>query len=220
MRRMRFYMVGAGAVAVLALLLGGSFWMVSAANQAKAEAEAAKIAAVVKAEQEKRAEQAADQRKLKWGLEGEQDAATLATSFAANNSIRNIQRTGKARPRADTVYYFLKSSDPGLVRVALSDLGFPLTIQSGQIQNATNAVAAARATDIDNVKLVALALLRAGVKLQHICRTRRARYGDHVIQVLGMEYDGDVVPGDNSPTITVEQVQSLAPGRETVQCDR
>jgi hypothetical protein len=211
MRRMRLYMAGAGVVTVLALLVGGSFWYANAAHQAKAAADSAKAAIETKVAQDS----VAEQRKLTWGLEGEQDAKTLATSFAADNSIRNIQRTGAARPHADTVHYFLKSSDPGLVRVALSDLGFPLAIQQAQIQNPTNAVAAARATDVDNVKLVALTLLRAGVRLQYVCRSSRATYGDHAIQVYGR-----AIPGENPPPITVEQVQALGPGNDTLQCGR
>jgi hypothetical protein len=204
MRRMRLYMVGAGAVAVLVLMLGGAFWFVMEAN-----ADKARIQALADAERQ------ADSLKHEWGIEATADSATLALSFAANRSIQSIQRTGAAHPKADTVVYFLKSSDPGLVRVALSDLGFPLKIQTPYIQNPTNAIASGRAADVDNVKLVALALLRAGVKLQYICKALRANYGDHAIQVLGKS-----IEGQDPPPITVEQVQRLVPGRDTVQCGR
>ena len=129
----------------------------------------------------------------------------LQTSNAANTALKAIavRRSPPAREQVNVVY-FPKDVDGNVVTQALTQLGFGLTTAPAkQPKVPTNAVWAGDRVQLDDAKLVALVLIRAGVQIKFIGRIQNAKR-DSVIEVGGAERH------ERLPALTVSEVEGLA----------
>jgi len=126
-------------------------------------------------------------------------------SFKANKErVLMASRLPSARAREITVEYFPKDFDPEVVRDALQELGFRLVVRQAILPDIpTNSIWFGSLVSIEDVKLVAYTLIRAGVKIKAIrpFRTRPAERAS-LIQV-----GGDALLVD-APALTVEEIRA------------
>lgn len=106
-----------------------------------------------------------------YGWVGSTDDELLANAVAAQTAIEQILKSSSSdansRRRGTTVQIFAKERDVARVKLALdslSALGFKFEVVKAKLPNdATNAVWYGTHADIQDVRLVALALMRAGI---------------------------------------------------------
>ena len=104
-----------------------------------------------------------------------------------------------------TVEYFPKNVEGDVVVKALRDSGFEVNMKRPQNDEPTNAIWAGDRVSVDDVKLVALTLIRAGVQLKSIRRFRESGGPKANLVQVGAD------PARNDfPTLSVNDVHSLA----------
>ncbi|HEX7678030.1 MAG TPA: ATP-binding protein [Thermoanaerobaculia bacterium] len=97
------------------------------------------------------------------------DAQTLQKRFEALAQISAITANKPDRERSDvTVRYFRKPSDSQKLASALKDLGFTVSEETAENPRETNCLWYGSKVNENDVKLVAYAIIRAGVDLQCI----------------------------------------------------
>lgn len=108
------------------------------------------------------------------------------------------------RRKAITVEYFPKNVDPNVVISALEQLGFKFKAGTANVKNIpTNAIWFGSNVSLEDVKLVAYTLIRAGVKIRTI-KPFREPSKDHWASKIQVGADGDY---KDSPPLTVEQIR-------------
>lgn len=126
-------------------------------------------------------------RLREWGWT-DQTIATVEQSVEANNQREQIASTTPAdleRRNNTTIKYFLKNVDKEKVLAALGGLGFTLMQSPPVGRTPTNAIWFGPSVQIDDVKLVAYTLIRAGIPIQDIRRYMVSDGRDSQIQVGG-----------------------------------
>jgi hypothetical protein len=106
-------------------------------------------------------------------------------SFDAEKQ-REILAKDETRTRREnvTVQYFPKDVDVAIVKQALRELGFMLKTGSTQFPKIpTNAIFFGDGVNLDDVKLVAYTLIRAGVEIKVIQPFHNSRGRSNLIQV-------------------------------------
>jgi len=109
-----------------------------------------------------------------WGHENLTRAAfdqkAVHQSLSANQDLQRAATLGgQSRRKAVTVEYFPKNVDQNKVEAALIELGFQLRKATTIVPNLpSNAIWFGTPVDIEDVKLVALTLIRAGVEIKAI----------------------------------------------------
>ncbi len=128
-------------------------------------------------------------------------------SFQANKELqRAISTSSKESREAITIQYFPKDVDQKKVEDALQELGFTLEKKLPLVRDVpTNAIWFGEKVKLDDVKLVAYTLTRAGVQIRGI-EHFRASSGPKalLIQVGASRFI------ENDPVFTVEGIRALA----------
>jgi len=141
-------------------------------------------------------------RLREWGWTDE-TIAKVEQSVEANNERQQIASTTPAdleRRKHITIEYFLKNVDKDKVLAALGGLGFTFQPSRAIGTTPTNAIWFGRSVQIDDVKLVAYTLIRAGIQIRDIRHYMVSEGRDSVIQVGGRPRAVD------KPVWTVERI--------------
>jgi len=114
------------------------------------------------------------------------------------------------------IKYFAKEVDGSKVQQTLVDLGFhKVDVRDARAPEApTNFVAYGSAVPDEDVRVVTLALIRAGVPIKRVCPFTDSRGREHEIEVLGRRLS------QNDPPLTVEQVRNATRDDVSRQCQR
>jgi hypothetical protein len=210
-------------VLILALLVVLGAWAVKAsrdsavlaavseerdkAQQARADAEKAR-------DEARQAETLAVERTnallAQFGWDRQKLTTVAVNQHAVDQSLtanRVIQQTaseaGRDRRRSVTVEYFPKNVDENKVEAALSELGFTLSKPRALVTGIpTNAIWFGSPVSVDDVKLVALTLIRAGVQIRAIRPSQLPDKKDRPLIQVGA--DSSIV---DDPVLTVEAIQ-------------
>lgn len=110
----------------------------------------------------------------------------------------------KARTQPPVVQYFAKDFDGDVVRQALKAGGFQFIPGNPKNTLPTNAVWVGDKVTLDNIKFVALTLVRAGVQLRSIREFRES--GGRKANLIEIGADPAFV---DAPVLSVEQIQSM-----------
>jgi hypothetical protein len=108
-----------------------------------------------------------------YGWVGAKDPWLYENAVNADAAIKQLvgetTSAGAERRRGTTLEIWTKDIDQDRIRLALSSLGFPTQLRQAKLkEDATNAVWFGSRADINDVKLVALALMRAGIAVRAI----------------------------------------------------
>ncbi len=126
-------------------------------------------------------------------------------SFEADAQRKQLALKTSNQQRSEiTIQYFPKDVDRDIVEAALRELGFRLFVGVTQVENVpTNAIWFGANVKIDDVKLVAYTLIRAGVEIK-IIRLFRNPMGNraHLIQV------GADTAYKDKPALTVADIKN------------
>lgn len=223
LRRGRNALVASLAAALL-LLIAALYqtWNATQANaMVSRAAEVARVEAQRASAAQQRAEQAAEAARhrlqqatllARYGWVGDAkggyDEAQAQQALLADAGLKK-QRAGdtaadRARRARTTIEIWAKDVDEGKVRAALGELGFPIAERSAYVKAlATNALWFGGATDIADVKLVALALVRAGVQLRAIRPIQAEIASKRDLALMQVGADTSIV---DRPAYTVERL--------------
>ena len=216
-----FSLVLATAAVVLAFAQSSAR---EAERAAKIEAEDASRKATVaagaakKAEEEARHAQAAAEERLQTLLTqfgwknptAASDRATVQESLYANKALQvavtNVPAQEHERRKRITLEYFPKNVDAGKVKAALSELGFTVTEPKAVVPDVpTNAIWFGSPVSLEDVKLVALTLIRAGVQIRRISPIPYDLPGKKDAALIQVGADTKFV---NDPPLTVDAIQA------------
>lgn len=140
-----------------------------------------------------------------WSRNRPLDLKAAAASLVADKTRTELAARAPVASRRDvTIQYFPKDVDGDVVERSLRALGFELRRGSTQVPDVpTNALWFGSGVSLDDVKLAALTLMRAGVQLRAV-RLFRSPGGahEHLIQI------GADRAVTGRPVLTVEQVAS------------
>jgi hypothetical protein len=146
-------------------------------------------------------------RLREWGWL-EETIAKVEQSAKANDERQAIASdtdtpANLERRKSITIEYFLKNVDKDKVLAALGGLGFTALRQSPALGTTpTNAVWFGRSVQIDDAKLVAYTLIRAGIQIKDIRPYLVSEGRDSLIQVGGRPL------AVNKPVWTVERISA------------
>ena len=144
-------------------------------------------------------------------LRAEAEAARNAVSQSryANQALQqSLPRAGREKRKSVVVEYFPKNVDENKVEAALTELGFTLRKPAAIVQQIpTNAIWFGSPVDIEDVKLVALTLIRAGVQIRAIRPIQDYLVNKKDLPLIQVGADSSVV---NDPPLTVEQIQAAS----------
>jgi hypothetical protein len=125
------------------------------------------------------------------------NANLVKQSLEANREIQTMSSTNVERRRGYSVVYFRKNVDAGKVEAALKEFGFSPEIKTPERPNdATDLIAFGSNVNSQDAKLVAYTLIRAGVDIRVMCRSKLPN-----IQVVGWSSLQD------HPAMTVDQIR-------------
>jgi len=184
------------------------------ADKAK-KAEQAAIASATKAsEQQQIAEQRLEQATLlarygwvgnvKSGLDEALVREGLLADQVLNGMLAAETASDRERRSRTTIEIWAKDIDQGKVRAALAALGFRLAERDAYVKDvATNSLWFGRATKVQDVKLVVLALVRAGVELRSIRPIPAEIVGKRDLPLIQVGADVSMV---HEPVWTVERL--------------
>jgi energy-coupling factor transporter ATP-binding protein EcfA2 len=175
------------------------------AIKAGAEAKAAQLQAEARTK-ELLAAWGWDRKQLAEGLPS---ADTVDRSLAANRVVWQANEKGGYDRRTNVkVEYFPKNVDRAKVEAALKELGFTLLVRDPLVNAvATNAIWYGTPVNIDDVKLVALTLMRAGVEFKAIRPIPSYIAAKKDAALIQVGSDLGIV---NQPTLGVDEIRNAA----------
>lgn len=133
------------------------------------------------------------------------DVARITRSVEADDKISTL-RLSEHPPRVwnETVQYYPKDVDGNKVRSALADFGFHVEERPPLVPDVpANDIVFGDRIPPENAKLVAYVLIRAGIDIRGIHRSRLASKSD-VIQVIGNRIVA------NGPPLSVDSIERLS----------
>jgi hypothetical protein len=135
---------------------------------------------------------------------GKFNTADCALALSAAKEIANRSDTSRAPIARDSrIDYRAREADQHKVNDALRDLGFTVDVQSSPMVEPSNAVTYGSGVPLEDVRVVCLALMRAGVKIQRVSHFKQERREQtHVIQIHS-------VPNLESAPWTIGEVLAL-----------
>lgn len=157
----------------------------------------------------------------RYGWTGQTDSWLIDNAVQADAGIRQLQQGGgaaaQARRQATVLEIWTKQVDAAKVRDALSALGFAVRARPALLPDDTNALWFGAPVHLDDVKLVALALMRAGIQVRAIrpLQSYLASRGDLLVQA-GASRDANGC----KPWRAQEVVQAAAFTRGADPCQR
>ena len=201
---------------VLAAVAFASLWR-KAENQRR-EAEQARIEAEEARDEAEKARKVAEARTnellTQFGWDSEKRSRASVDQYSVQQSLtanQELQQAARLAPResrkAVTVQYFPKNVDENKVESALTELGFTLDKKRAPVPGIpTNAIWYGTPVSIEDVKLVALTLIRAGVQIRAIrpFADYSPRRNAALIQV------GADVAVVNDPPLSVEGIRDVS----------
>ena len=139
--------------------------------------------------------------------EKELNEAAKATAIAANSAIKKITKNNWDNEKNIEVYYYNKTIDEKKIVVGLEALGYQFRTASPNrymAKKQTNALWFGSDVPLEDVKVVALALMRAGIQLKAI-RPYRSSDSNPTYKSNRIEI-GASVDVENRPALTVNDV--------------
>jgi hypothetical protein len=151
----------------------------------------------------------------------EDNQGILQESAKANGILQQVLGTpnesNEKRKQEITVTYFRKTSDKGVVAGVLSGLGYQVRPLYAQNENPTNViwvnpeVIERGGVKLDDVKLVAYALIRAGIQIKRIGPPNSIEWRNNPARMIWI---GTNPALESKPALTVEQVQKATAFRD------
>ena len=142
------------------------------------------------------------------------DKPRVERSLKANNELQSLAKpTETDRRKSITVAYFPKNVDAGKVDAALKGFGFNLIRLDPRIKETpTNAIYFGDKVNLDDVKIIAYTLIRAGVEIKGIFRINektdlpwpKGVAKDSLIEVVANANPNFL----KRPPMTIEQIRS------------
>ena len=141
-----------------------------------------------------------------WGLE-QATPNLVRQSVAADEALQTFTKsTPRTARNPVTVEYYYKRRDPERVEFVLRGLGYQVSVEQARAEEvATNAMSYGDNVPLTDVRIIALALARAGAQLRRICPFRESQGRANVVQVIGSSMS------DRFPTLSVKQLEAIAP---------
>jgi hypothetical protein len=134
--------------------------------------------------------------------------ADVGQSLTANELLQKTPRVGRERRRSITVEYFPKNVDGNKVEAALTELGFTVRKPAAIVSSiSTNAVWFGSPVDVEDVKLVALTLIRAGVQIRAIRPIQDYIVNKRDLPLIQVGADASIL---NDPPLSVAAIQSAS----------
>jgi len=128
----------------------------------------------------------------------------LLADQVLNGMLAAETASDRERRSRTTIEIWAKDIDQGKVRAALAALGFRLAERDAYVKDvATNSLWFGRATKVQDVKLVVLALVRAGVELRSIRPIPAEIVGKRDLPLIQVGADVSMV---HEPVWTVERL--------------
>jgi energy-coupling factor transporter ATP-binding protein EcfA2 len=194
-----------------------------AAQKEAITAQQARIAAQNDLEREKQTFKNVEQRVAPYALENHEPLSgqDVLHRFEAQARLSAIatQATPQERSRV-TVEYFAKPSDSERLKAGLNSLGFQIKTTAAINPNPTNVVWYGSQVAENDVKIVALAMIRSGVTLQGVQPFQKSTTKPLTIQV-GHEPRIEDLPPLTTDAIATQSLTALtrpyAPARDNVQ---
>jgi hypothetical protein len=123
------------------------------------------------------------------------------------SDIQTITNQDIGRRESVTVQYFPKDVDPVIVQSTLQKLGFNLKVSKANISDIpTNAIWFGSKVNIEDVKLVAYTLIRAGVQIKTI-KPFRGNPAEAWASLIQVGADGDYV---DKPALSVSEIRNAS----------
>lgn len=133
----------------------------------------------------------------------------LDESIKANELLSQLLKS-ESIDRNLIIKYYRKSLDQEKVWLSLKELGYKKLIEaettnSVLVNDETNTIAIGTQVPLADIKVIALTLIRAGFKVQHLYYAQRNRESTNLVQIIR------TAPSDGSPDraipITVEKIK-------------
>jgi hypothetical protein len=212
----------AALAGMLVVVLGT--WAINAANNRQAVAileveQKARKEAEAARDEARQAERVAKERTeallAQFGWNDEKLTTAAANQYAVSQSLyanqalqQAVPRAGRDKRKAVIVEYFPKNVDENKVEAALTELGFTLRKPAAIVQRIpTNAIWFGSPVDIEDVKLVALTLIRAGVQIRSIKPIQDYLVNKKDLPLIQVGADSSVV---DDPPLTVEAIRAAS----------
>ena len=137
------------------------------------------------------------------------DQYSVKQSLYANQALQQaMPREGREKRRAITVEYFPKNVDENKVEAALAELGFSVRKPPAVVHAIpTNSIWFGSPVDIEDVKLVALTLIRASVQIRAIRPIQDYLITKKDLPLIQVGADSSVV---NDPVLTAEEINAAS----------
>jgi hypothetical protein len=137
------------------------------------------------------------------------DQYSVKQSLYANQALQQaMPREGREKRRAITVEYFPKNVDENKVEAALAELGFSVRKPPAVVHAIpTNSIWFGSPVDIEDVKLVALTLIRASVQIRAIRPIQDYLVTKKDLPLIQVGADSSVV---NDPVLTAEEINAAS----------
>jgi len=142
-----------------------------------------------------------------WGLE-HATPTLVRQSVDADQALQTVTKATPIGARAPVaIEYYYKRRDPERVEYVLRGLGYQVSVEEARAEEvATNAISYGSAVPLADVRIIALALARAGAQLRRICPFRESGGRAHVVQVIGSSMS------DQLPPLSVKDLEAIGPG--------
>lgn len=194
-------------ISVIAILLGGG-WLLYSFTQVRAleikkrelQTEADSLKQQIQQENEEllRVKKELEDAKI---LRDNLPTNLVNQSLEANEEIQSTSPDGNKNRGEFTILYYVKNADTGKVETALRKFGFNIKITNPiRPDLPSNLIAFGEKVSIEDAKLIAYTLMRAGIEIKELCRASGSSKS-LVIQVLGAESLLD------DPALTVAKIR-------------
>ncbi len=135
----------------------------------------------------------------------EQVSRSKEANIQLNSDIQAITNQDIGRRQSVTVQYFPKDVDPDVVQSTLQKLGFNFKVSKANVLSIpTNAIWFGSKVNIEDVKLVAYTLIRAGVQIKTI-KPFRGESANSWASLIQVGADGDYV---DSSALRISEIRN------------
>jgi hypothetical protein len=129
------------------------------------------------------------------GFTGEKANAATPEQINESDKSNQILKSNVRKSSGTTIQYFLQDVDAKIVTNELTNLGFILEESESRVNYRTNAIWFGSAVSLEDVKLVAYTLIRAGLRIQAIRPFREeSKEGDSQKIQIGADADYSYSP--------------------------
>lgn len=132
------------------------------------------------------------------GYDIEKRRDMLSEGLKANDLIPKMLKSHKIDTSL-TIKYYRKSLDQQKIWLSLQELGYKKLIEAEStkaslLDDETNTIVVGNDVQVDDIKLIALTLIRAGFKVEHIYISQRNAQQKKIVQIISTSSPNAVIP--------------------------